>query len=71
VAEGVSQITFQLTGAGRTFLLDSNGGFIEFTANPGEVTVVPEFPSILMLTILLAASTGLLLSKKFAKKPKY
>ena len=71
VAVGSSQITFQLTGTGRTLLLDSNGGFIEFTANPGEVTVVPEFPSILMLTILLATSTGLLLSKKFAKKPKY
>jgi hypothetical protein len=71
VATGVSQITFQLTGTGRTFLLDSNGDFIEFTANPGEVTVVPEFPSILMLTIPLAASTGLLLSKKFAKKSKY
>jgi len=73
IAEGLSQITFQLTGTGRTLLLDSSypANEIPFTANPGEVTVVPEFPSILMLTMLLAASTGLLLSKKFAKKPKY
>ncbi|MEM2779876.1 MAG: hypothetical protein QW791_03270 [Candidatus Bathyarchaeia archaeon] len=68
VAEGISTITFQLTGTGRTFLWNSELNFIEFTANPGEVTVVPEYPNLLILTVFLITSVGLVLHKKFATK---
>jgi len=68
VAEGISTITFQLTGTGRTFLWDSELNFIEFDVNPAEVTIVPEYSNVLTFTMFLVTSAGLVLYKKFATR---
>jgi hypothetical protein len=68
MAVGLSTITFKVEGTGRTFLLNSDGVEIEFTANPGEVTVIPEYSSVLLLALFLVATTVVLLNKKLVLK---
>ena len=61
VAAGISSLTFH-EGVGGTFLMDPDGVDIAFTLNNGEVTVVPEFSSILLAilfsTTIVAAVVG-------------
>jgi hypothetical protein len=41
---GISPLSFKLTGVGRTFLLNSDGDFIDFEVLPGVVEVVSHIP---------------------------
>lgn len=61
IRAGVSSLTFRTTGAGSTFILDSEGLDITYTANNGEVTVIPELSSALLaiffiVTIVMAVA---------------
>jgi len=66
LAVGSTQITFDLDG---TVIGDRNGQPLDFTKVDGEITVVPEFNSIGLILMLIAATTVTLLAiKKQTKK---
>jgi len=67
VGAGVGNLTFH-TGVGGTFLLDADGDDIAFTANSGEVTVVPELSSVLLAVFFLVTALAAVIGKTYYDK---
>ena len=71
IAVGISTLTFQLTGAGYTFLLNTTidgSAFIPFTVNTGTVQIIPEFSGVILAIFATVTTAAVAIGKRTFRK---